>query len=231
MTGLKAKLLIFFLCIALPVLCQTSKPRNLVMFDYKPFHFGYSVGINTMGFTMIPTDTSQYLLDVIKNPGININLITNVRIGKNLDFRVLPGIQFGQRDVKIDDLINLASKSWKIESVYLDMPVLIKYRSDRVNNYAPYLIAGFNPRIDLTGGEIQNWRPVQRLIKAIDVYSELGVGIDFYLVKVKVSTELKFAVGMLNIYDPPGPEPEYKLYANGVSTILSRMMIFSVHVE
>jgi hypothetical protein len=101
-----------------------------------------------------------------------------------------------------------------------------------LNNYAAYLIVGANPRFDLTGGEIQNWRPVQRLVKAFDIYPELGVGTDFYAVKVKVALELKFGVGMLNIFNPPpGDAPEYALYANGVKRILSQMMVLAVHVE
>ena len=146
---------------------------------------------------------------------------------------MLPGIQFGQRDVGIED--SLSKVNIKIESVFVDLPVLIKYRADRVNNYAPYLIAGINPRAELLGSELKEWKRSQRLIKALDIYPELGVGIDFYLEKVKVAAELKFSVGMLNIYRELNPDDpataNYALYAKGISTILSRMVIFSIHVE
>jgi hypothetical protein len=232
MTGLRSKFLFILLAVALPAFSQRSKPKNLILFDYQPFHFGYSVGLNWMDFTLIPTDPVHYLLNVRQNPGININLITNLRINKWLDLRALPGIQFGQRDLTIKDKINNVERSWKVESVYIDLPIHLKYRSERLNNYAAYLIVGVNPRLDLTGGEIQNWRPVQRLVKAFDIYPELGVGTDFYAVKVKVALELKFGVGMLNIFNPPpGDAPEYGLYANGVKRILSQMMVLAVHVE
>lgn len=232
MSGLRTKFLFILLAVALPALSQRSKPKNLVLFDYKPFHFGYSVGLNWMDFTLISTDPSHYLLNVRQNPGININLITNLRINKWLDIRALPGIQFGQRDLSIKDKVNNVTRNWKVESVYIDLPVLLKYRSERLNNYAAYLVVGVNPRFDLTGGEIQNWRPVQRLVKAFDIYPELGFGTDLYAAKVKVGLELKFAVGMLNIYNPPpGDAPEYTLYANGVQRILSKMVILAVHVE
>ncbi len=227
MSRIKGSLLFLLLGITFPLFCQTPKPPNLVLLDYQQFHFGYSVGINKIGFTLIPRDSFD--VSLVENPGININLITKYRLGKNFDIRFLPGIQFAQRDLTIGK--GSSTKTWKIESVYVDLPVLLKYRADRVNNFAPYLIAGVCPRFDLTGGEIQNWRPVQRLVKVFDFYPELGVGVDFYLQQVKVSTELKFSVGMLNIFRDPGVDPEYILYAQGVEKILSRMVIFSVHVE
>jgi hypothetical protein len=229
MSGIKGILFIFLLGISFPLFCQTPKPPNLVLLDYQQFHFGYSVGINKIGFTIIPHEGFKVTLK--ENPGININLITKYRLGKNLDLRFLPGIQFAQRDLTIKNLNTGDSTGWKIESVYVDLPVLLKYRADRVNNFAPYLIAGVCPRFDLTGGEIQSWRDVSRLVKVFDFYPELGVGVDFYLQEVKISTELKFSVGMLNVFKDPGAIPEYTLYAQGVEKILSRMVILSIHIE
>ncbi len=202
---------------------------NLTTFDRETFHFGYSVGINGMGFTTFPATGMQ--IDVKQNPGININMVSSMRLAKYLDLRFLPGIQFGQRDITITNTLTQEVWDARIESVYLDFPFLLKYRSMRVNNYAPYLIAGINPRVDLTGGEIENWKPVQRLVKAFDVFPELGIGLDFYLDKVKVATELKFAVGLLNIYNIPPNEPEYALFSGALDRMLSKMVILSVHVE
>ena len=213
----------------LSVQAQRSKPMNLTTFDREDFHFGYSVGINWMGFTTIPADS--IMINTKQNPGININLITDLRMGKFLSLRFLPGIQFSQRDLHITDSISLASWNAKVESVYLDFPFLVKYRAQRVNNYAPYLVLGINPRVDLTGGEIENWKPVQRIVKAFDVFPELGFGLDFYLDQVKVSTELKFSVGLLNIYNPPSEETGYELFSRAMDKMLSRMIIFAIHIE
>jgi len=231
-------LFVMILIIGGHVIAQKPKVRNLPTVDQQQFHFGYSVGINTMGFTLIPA-TDSMLLNQKMNPGININLITNFRLGKYLDLRVLPGIQFGQRDLAIsvfdkviaDTLIVKQEWDARIESVYIDLPILLKYRAHRVNNFAPYIVAGVNPRFDLTGGEIENWKPVKRLIKPFDFYPELGVGTDFYLSMVKIALELKFSIGMLNGYNDPGDSVEYELFANGIERMASRMMIMSIHIE
>ncbi len=235
--------IVILLLFPLSLMAQRARPHNLGVFDYQQFHFGYSVGINRMGFTLVPTD-STYSIGLKQYPGININLITNFRLAKYLDLRINPGIQFSQRDLTVWRLSHVqdstgavtveASEQWgpkKVESVFLDFPILLKYRAERVNNFAPYILAGINPRIDLTGGEIQNWKPVKRLVRAFDVYPELGIGFDFYTPRVKVVTELKFAIGLLNVYKHPGEDAEYRLYAEGVSRIFSRMIVLSVHIE
>ena len=200
----------------------------MVMADYQKFHFGYSIGINTTGFTIIPKD--GYHLDLVQNPGININLITDYRIAKFLDIRFLPGIQFAQRDLTVTNKLTSETRTWPIESVYVDLPMILKYRSVRVNNYAPYLIVGISPRFDLTRAEIVGWKPATPMLKSFDFYPELGVGVDFYLSMAKVAMELKFAVGMLDIFFGPS-DPDFSLYVSGVDKIYSRMVILAFHVE
>ncbi|MCK5821225.1 MAG: PorT family protein [Bacteroidales bacterium] len=207
---------------------QKSKPMNLTTFDYMKAHLGYSVGINWMTFTTVPNE--GMMLTVKQHPGININLVTSIRLAKYLDLRILPGIQFGQRDLYITDSTSLEEWDAPIESVFVDFPILLKYSSKRINNYAPYLIAGINPRFDLTGGEIYDWQPAQRLVKVFDIYPEIGVGVDFYLANVKMATELKFSIGMRDIFYPPPDEAEYDLFGRAIDKILSRMVIFSIHI-
>jgi len=228
MSAPKGIILVILLSFSLPVLPQKSIPKNMIMADTQTFHFGYSVGINTTGFTIIPKD--GYHLDLVQNPGININLITDYRLGKFLDIRFLPGIQFAQRDLTVTNKLTAETKKWPIESVFVDLPILFKYRSARVNNYAPYLIAGISPRFDLTRAEIVGWKPATPMLKSFDFYPELGVGVDFYLSMAKVAVELKFAVGMLDIFLEPA-DPLFNLYVSGIDKIYSRMVILAFHVE
>ncbi len=237
MRRLLTSLFVLLFCASLPVLGQKQKPRNLVTFDFKPFHFGYSVGVSPINFYLKPQDNNS-LLKVRSGMIINLNLITNLRIRNNLDLRFLPGIQFASRSIEIEDRPTKELKEFSIEGVFIDLPVLIKYRSDRVNNYAPYLIAGVNPRIDLLGSHLATgFQKSARLSKAFDVYPELGFGIDFYLQKVKIATELKFSVGLLDVHLPTEADIDtatnidYTYYNQRLSSMFSRMVIFAIHVE
>jgi hypothetical protein len=232
MSSIKGIITVFLLALSLQALPQKSKPKNMVMADYQKFHFGYSVGFNTMGFTIKQTieQARNYHLDLLRNPGLNINLVTDYRLGKFLDIRFLPGIQFAQRDLTVTNNLTREFKKWRIESVFVDLPIVLKYRSSRVNNYAPYLLVGIDPRFDLIGAELEGFQPSTPMLKAFDLYPELGVGVDFYLSQVKVAIELKFAVGMLDIFLPPD-DPEFNLYYSGISNIYSRMVVLAFHVE
>lgn len=246
---MRGKLILLFVFLPIVVFGQRSRPHNLSTFDNKQFHFGYSVGVNWMGFTSIPASKDTFYIDLKQHPGININLITSLRLGKYLDLRMNPGIQFSQRDLTVYEYDRIPNEDptkldtayaigqfgpKKIESVFLEVPLLIKYRSKRVNNFAPFVIAGVNPRFDLTGGEIESiWNnsSEERLIKVFDIYPELGVGMDFYTPQVKVGVELKFSVGLLNIHKKPSADPEYELYHRGVNRMMSRMVILAIHIE
>lgn len=214
-------------------MAQRSKPKNLPAFEKKEFRWGYSIGINWMDFTMAPTYRDTFQLDVKQHPGINVNLITSLKVVKYLDIRFMPGIQFSQRDLKITRKDSIP-KVWdaKLESVFFEMPILLKYRSERVNNYAPFLIAGIAPKFDLTGGEIENWKPVKRLVKSFDFFPELGAGVDFYTDRVKVAVELKFSVGLINVYRASEDnDREYDLFQNGIDRLRTKMVILSIQIQ
>jgi len=224
----KLWILFFLVVIGTSVFGQVSRPRNLPTFDALPAHLGYSVGINTMGLIYVMND--GYDMSVMQNPGLNINLVTSFKLAKYLDLRFLPGIQFGTRSIKVTNTSTKEEWEADIESVYVDLPILIKYRAERINNYAPYLIAGVNPRLAINGGEMEDWKRAPRLLKFFDFGPELGVGLDFYLAKVKMSTELKFAVGLNNIYKPYPDIEEYDIYSKAFERIMSRMVIFSINI-
>jgi len=228
MSARKGFILAILLVLCLPALAQRSRLRNMPSADQNSFHFGYSVGINRFGCTILSKD--GYQVNLVENPGININLITDYRLGKYLNIRFLPGIQFTQRDLTVTNKMSLDTKTWKVESIFIDLPLLLKYRSLRVNNFAPYLIAGVNPRFDLTRAEIVGWKPATPMLKAFDIYPELGVGVDLYTPMVKVAVELKFSIGMRDVF--LGPEDaEFDLYNAGIDKIFSRLVVLSFHVE
>ncbi len=88
--------------------CQKQKPKNDSWYDDKPLHFGFSLGMNLMDFNITPSqeylDIDGYYPEVSTlNPGINIQVVTNLRPGKYFDLRFLPGISFGQRTVRYYD--------------------------------------------------------------------------------------------------------------------------------
>ncbi len=201
--------IILLLCIALHAYGQVAKVQNDPGYDYKWIHFGFMVGLNTMDFGFkrpsLVTDTIYYA-DVSKpRPGFQVSIVSDLRMGDRLSLRFLPGITFGSREFSFYDDEGLVS-SQVVESNYLDFPLLVKYKSWRVNNYRPYVIGGVDMRYDMASRkDYEEDGPWIRL-HPMDFYLEVGFGIDFFLQYFKFSPELKVSAGFRDVlvHDPPG---------------------------
>ena len=146
-----------------------------------------------------------------------------------LDLRFLPGISFGQRNLEylVRGNNGFYKKTMKIESTFLEFPFQLKYKAKRVNNYRPYLIAGFNYRIDLAARDkVKEEERPMILLERHDIYYELGFGVDYYLPFFKFSTEIKYAVGLNNIINPDPTE-----YARAIERLVSNLVVISFHFE
>lgn len=209
---------------------QSDYSYNLPGFDRDLFHLGYYVGLNTMNFVVEEKDGFQ--VDTRPGPGLCVGLASSLRLSKYLEMKFLPGLSFGERDVIVRKTVIAQSgdPDWhaQIESVYIDIPLHLKYRAKRDGNFAPYIFCGIAPKFDIYGGEIKQWKKVMRLIKIFDYFPELGFGIDFYLFKVKMSTDLRFSVGQMNIYTPVLEEDAFKLFDDSINSLRSNIVTLSV---
>ncbi len=215
---------------------QKQKPKNDSWYDDKPLHFGFSLGINLMDFN-ITRSQNNYQVDSlypevsVLNPGINIQIITNLRPGKYFDFRFLPGVAFGQRNVRFYKSGELVNERQRIESSYLEFPFLLKYKGARLNNVRPYIIGGLNFRYDLAGKkEYDDEKPIYLRLKRADLYYEFGAGLDFYLPYFKFSVELKMSNGLRDIivHDPAPGNPQF---VNSIERMQSQIWIVAFHFE
>ena len=215
---------------------QKQKPKNESWYDEKLIHFGFSLGFNAMDFNITPSQ--KYLVsdslypEVSKlNPGINIQIVTDLRPGKHMDIRFLPGVSFGQRNIRYYKNKVLYNDQQRLESSFLEFPLLLKLKGDRMNNVRPYVIGGFNYRYDLAAKkELDDSKPVYIRIKKPDLYYELGGGLDFYLPYFKLSIELKMSNGFRDVLvreiSPKHPE-----YGNAIEKMKSQIWIISFHFE
>lgn len=215
---------------------QKQKPKNESWYDEKPLHFGFSLGFNSMDFDITPSQQnfridSLYPEVSILNPGINIQIVTDLRPADRLDIRFLPGVSFGQRVIRFYKNEVLVNDQQKLESSFLEFPLLLKYKGVRLNNVRPYIIGGLNYRYDLAGKkEFDDAKPVYIRIKRPDLYYELGAGLDFYLTYFKLSIELKMSNGFGNVLvreSAPG-HPEYY---NAIEKIKSQIWVLAFHFE
>jgi hypothetical protein len=227
-----------FLLLPIDSFGQKQKPKNDSSYDDKPLHFGFSLGINLMDFNITPSqeylNADGYYPEVsLLNPGINIQIVSNFRPAKYLDFRFLPGVAFGQRNVRYYDYETgiLINEQQRVESSFLEFPFLLKYKGDRLNNVRPYIIGGLNYRYDLAGKkEYDEDKEVFIRLKRSDLYYEFGAGLDFYLPYFKLSVELKLSTGLRDVLVHV-PALGYPQYSNAIEKMHSQIWILAFHFE
>lgn len=232
------KLLLTFLCLA----CFASafsqsryKPESLLNYqkvDQKWLHFGFTLAINTMDFALYNSGIGDVRAEQVTfSPGFSVGIISDLRLHDNWNLRFLPGLEFGQRTIHYS---NLPVKKVTVESVMVNLPLLLKYRAKRLNNYRPYLIGGASYKFDV---QAQDALDVDKdaliRLKKGDYYLEFGAGVDFYLPYFKLATELKFAVGLRDIINHKHDKenPGFEKYTNAIRGMNSKVITLSFHFE
>jgi hypothetical protein len=215
---------------------------NLVYYDQKKLHFGFTVGLNTSDFWIRNSDTffdttvikQVYGIENAQAPGFHLGPISNLRLGKYFDLRFLLNLTFTQRDLSYviikenqDGSEYFTSHTMKISSTFMEFPLMIKYKSERINNYRVYVVGGIKPVLDLASKKKipEEEMPMIRL-KQPDIYAEFGAGIDFYLPYFKFSPELKMGVGLDNVIVPDNTE-----YTGALKYLKSKIVMLSFHFE
>lgn len=232
---------------------QKRKPYNLPKYDHAQYHFGFTIGINRMDFTVKPASDIHYrvftadqtpdlnvdssmLLAVNSRPtvGFNIGIVGDMRLGRYLNLRFVPALTFGERYINYSILgyqgeqKNLIDIDKNIGSVFVDFPLLFKYKSKRLNNMRAYLLGGGQYTLDLAANVRKKEDQNQEVVKLLrnDVYAVLGVGFDFYNAWFKFGIELKMKFGIFDMIDREGT-----IYTGGIEKLTSKVLQIDITFE
>lgn len=170
-----------------------SKERvlNNENFDKARLSYGYYLGFNVYDYNFdYHTDVKD--IQVLKSTGFNVGLIGNIRINDYIDIRLEPGLVISRRELNYSKTyfsgITFEDKDLtrKIQSTFIHVPLLVKLSSKRINNIKPFLVGGISTALNLSSQQDNpddNSKKVFRVTKN-NLYYELGIGIDLYLVDV-----------------------------------------------
>ena len=188
---------------------QTAK-KNLAKFDYRSYHFGFLLSGNTSSFNfkLRPDYTfSDSLLSVENNPlsGFNLALLASLNVNETIRVRFIPGLSFQDRGMlyrfrNADGTTTPVSV--RTESVFLDFPLVVKLRTQRIGNFAPYALIGGKISRDMQSqADVNQSLQDGYILKLAKNNSSLdfGAGADFFLPFFKFSVELKTEFGMRNV--------------------------------
>lgn len=189
---------------------QERTVQNRPYTDLRPFHFGVLVGTHfqdiellNAGPQVIANDDGTTYESVVTadqdrwDMGFTVGVLGELRLSTHFQLRVAPAMYFGTRHITFRNLSsadadgNPTEQQQVLKSAYISTAVDLIFAAPRFNNHRPYIMAGLNPMINLSGKANDYLK-----LKRYDLYLELGIGCDFYLPFFKLRPELKFMYGI-----------------------------------
>jgi len=236
----KLSLIVLFALASFSTFAQKPKVENLPLFKQKKVHFGFTLGLNSSNYTLDRKDIdfvndSLYLIDVDGQSGFTLGIVSALHFNEFFSLRFLPSLSFAQRNINYTfrkDILGVPATETlvrTVESTYIELPLLFKYRSKRLNNFAAYLIGGGKYVMDLASNEdVDNATLNEPIIKTNSQFiaAEVGIGTDFFLPYFKFSIEGKMSYGISNIL-----VRDNTIFSNPIERMLPKMFILSLHFE
>jgi len=211
-------------------IAQRNAP-NMPEHDSKPYYFGITFGFNYSAFQISQTE-SFALHDTFKivqpgyGPGFNLGIMGNLRLNKLIDIRFIPALVFSEKPIRTIDMYGTEEKR-SIESIYMNLPLQLKIKSDRIHNFRFYGLAGGKFDYDLAANARSRRQDEWLRVSPIDLGIELGVGFEFFYPNFIFSPEIKVSQGFLNSHYQDTGIP----LSNTINGMRTRMFIISIHLE
>ena len=212
--------LFFFSFLPLVVTAQKQKPLNYSKFDEKFIHFGFMLGFNTADF-VVEQKLNAYqdfgLLSLKNKPtsGAQVGIVTTMKLGTPIvRLRFIPTLSFQERvlNYSFENSLDLSKPiilEERVGSTCLDFPLMLQFRTLRLNNFASYLLVGGQYTRDLQSQEdaAQDLLDPFIKIKKDDYQGQIGAGIEFFAPYFKFGIELKYSRGFNSSFIQDNTEP------------------------
>lgn len=243
--------ILMFIVAAAGASAQDTQVQNRPYTDLRPFHFGVMVGthlqdmeLTNIGPQMVTTDngTVEKVITADQDTwdaGFTVGVLGEFRLGTHFAFRLAPAMYFGTRNIRFMNLTDKTgngeniTQTQQMKTIYISTAADLIFSAPRFNNHRPYLMAGINPMLNLSG----NTNDYIKLNRG-DVFLEVGLGCDFYLPFFKLRPELKFCYGLTNCLDTKHASrfkdtsmADRYMYANSVKEARSKIIALTFYFE
>ncbi len=225
------------------------KVQNKPYIDLRQLHFGILVGLNLQdiefenaGPQMLTNEDGTLREELIMcdadkwNAGFTVGVSAEWRLSDHFSLRFEPQMHFGAKHLTflntkiVDERGRPYTQTQDLKNTYVSLPIDVKFAAPRWNNHRPYIVAGINPMINLTGSESDIIR-----LKRYNTMLELGLGCDFYLPFFKLIPELKFCFGLGDALDHDHinelRDENLKAYAGSVRSAQNKMIVLTFYFE
>lgn len=228
-----------FFCLALffsaSLKAQFNQGANLNFRDFqaKPYYFGITLGYNQSDFRIYQSknfirNDSFARVESVTGPGFNLGIVSNLRVGDYFDLRFLPTLSFVERTIRYTPALQREKTVARpIESVLVELPFHVRYKSAPYHDFRLFVIAGVKYSFDVASDS--RTRQAAGLVKIAptDFQIEYGAGIQFFFPYFIFSPEFKISQGLNNVLIFNDRLEQ----SNVLERVLSRTFTLSVHFE
>ena len=213
-----------------------EKLMNRPYADLKRWHLGFSIGmcLQDLKFThngyVTPEGEQWFAETPAWSPGINVQVLADLRLHQYLNLRFSPGMSFSFKDVEMRDYVTGTTHRQDLKSVYVLLPVDLKISGDRLRKSRPYVTVGAMGAFD-----VSKKKSDYLMFNTADAYLTVGLGCDFYLPFFKFNPEIKFCFGLADLLKHDRPDlddnPEMYKITQSLSKVKSNMFMITFYFE
>lgn len=212
---------------------------NLPDHDDKKYYLGIGLIYNSSRFNVshhpnFLASDSVMVVDPQNIGGFGLAGIHTYRLSPRFEIRaIFPQLLFSYKNLTYNLKYPDASKeetqvmTKKVESILLGLPVHLKFRSDRINNFRVYMFGGVKYEYDLSSNSTARKAEDLVKLKKYDFGVEAGIGFNFYFPVFILSPEIKISNGLS---DSHSRDPNLK-FSNVIDKLNTRMILFSLIFE
>ena len=197
----------------------------------KNYYFGITLGYNTSSYKLFYSDDfignpSILATRVNREPGLDLKIVSNLKVGEYIDVRFLPGLAFAGRSIDYTYLEG-APRQRKINSVFAEFPVQVRYKSEPWKDIRMFVLGGVKYSYDVASEARSKETDDLVTFSPSDFQLEIGGGMQFYFPYFIFSPEVKFGHGLGNVLI----FNERLDQSTVLDKVLSRVLTVSLHFE
>jgi hypothetical protein len=164
-------------------------------------------------------------------PGFGIGFVTRYSITEHLEIRTTPELVFADKSLTYNFKGLDGNPSVSISTTSVDVPLLLKLKSDRIGDFRMYILGGVKTSfaINKKGKDDSSLGPDYVMPKLTRNYNawEAGLGCDIYFEYFKLSPELKISNSFNNMLVPDNTST----YSSPISKLFLHTVSFSLYFE
>lgn len=213
---------------------------NLPNFDRQYYHFGFVLSLNTSNLRIdfnqnyLAFEDSVLAVKTLGQPGFNLAMLASLDLSGNWHLRFIPTLSFEERILEytlVAETGNIETIRKNVSSTNVDFPLLVKYRTNRINNIAFYTVFGGQYSLDLASQRNVDNSSVSDSDITVKIDKHIfsgvgGLGIDFFLPYFKFGIELKANIGINDLLIK-----EENRFSNSLNSIRTQSIVLSFTFE